>query len=459
MDSANELSFPAGFVWGAATASYQIEGAVNEDGRGESVWDRFCATPGKVRNGDSGAIACDHYHRYRDDVALMRQLGLTAYRFSVAWPRVIPTGRGPVNAPGLDFYDRLVEELLRHQIEPYVTLYHWDLPQALEDRGGWTNRDTVEAFVEYADAVVRRLGDRVKHWITHNEPQVVAWAGYGSGDHAPGRTDGARGALRVAHHLLLSHGRAVPVIREGSPGAEVGITLNLTPAYPASDSPADQEAARRAGGQSNRWFLDPVFRAEYPADMVELFGAEMPAIEDGDLQTIAAPIDFLGINNYFRSVWRAGPDGRGVPVRQETSQYTDMDWEVWPQGLYDLLVRVHTDYRPKRIYITENGAAFPDVRTHDGAVRDPERQQYIESYLASVGRAAQSGAPVAGYFVWSLLDNFEWALGYWKRFGVVYVEFPTLERVPKGSFHWYRDFIARQRATENRSNHDHPARP
>jgi len=446
MVTGSDVSFPHEFVWGAATASYQIEGAVDEDGRGESIWDRFSATPGKVRNGESGAIACDHYHRYSEDIALMADLGLNAYRFSIAWPRILPAGRGRVNERGLDFYDRLVDALLERRIEPYATLYHWDLPQTLEDAGGWTNRETVDAYVEYVEAVVRRLGDRVHHWITHNEPWVTAWMGYGVGRHAPGRQEGASSALAAAHHLLLSHGKALPVIREGSPGCRVGITLNLTPAYPASQRAEDVEAARRSDANANRWFLDPIFRGDYPADAVDWYRTEMPAIRAGDMQTIAAPIDFLGINNYFRSVLRAGPDGSPVPVRPETSQYTAMDWEVYPQGLYDLLMRVHSDYGPERIYITENGAAYPDVRVHDGSVRDPERQQYIEAHLGSVSRAIDSGAPVGGYFVWSLLDNFEWAYGYSKRFGIVYVDYPTLERVPKSSFHWYRSLIAAQRS-------------
>ena len=439
-------TFPADFVWGAATASYQIEGAVDADGRGESIWDRFCATPGKVRNGDCGAIACDFFHRYADDVALMRELGLDGFRFSVAWPRVVPEGRGPVNHAGLDFYDRLVDTLLASGIQPCVTLYHWDLPQVLEDRGGWPARETVDAFAEYVEAVVARLGDRVQRWITHNEPWVVAWLGYGWGLHAPGRTSEAE-ALAAAHHLLLSHGRAVEVLRRDAPGAEVGITLNLMHDYPASPSPEDVAAARHVDGFRNRWFLDPVFRGEYPADLVEHYAASLPPIADGDLATIAAPIDVLGVNTYSRGVIGASPDG-GAPtyVRVPDSEYTDMDWEVYPDGLHDLLVRLRDDYAPERIAITENGAAFSDVRGHDGAVRDPERLAYLERHLDAVGRALEAGVPVTGYYVWSLLDNFEWQHGYAKRFGIVYVDYPTLERVPKSSFRWYRDFIARQRA-------------
>jgi beta-glucosidase len=439
------MRLPADFVWGAATASYQIEGAVHEDGRGESIWDRFCATPGKVRNGESGAVACDFYHRYPNDIALMRKLGIDSFRFSIAWPRILPEGRGRVNGAGLDFYDRLVDRLLESGIQPCVTLYHWDLPQALEDRGGWPAREIVSAFAEYAEIVARRLGDRVRHWITHNEPWVVAWLGYGWGLHAPGRASETE-ALAAAHHVLLSHGRAVEVLRREAPRAEVGITLNLMHDYPASDAEEDVAATRHIDGVRNRWFLDPLYRAEYPADILEHFAASLPRIEDGDMAAIAAPIDVLGINTYSRGVIGAGADGgRPIFVRVPDSEYTDMDWEVYPDGLQDLLGRLRDDYAPARIAITENGAAFSDLRGHDGRVRDPERQRYLERHIEAVARAVEDGVPVSGYYVWSLLDNFEWAHGYAKRFGIVYVDYPTLERVPKGSFEWYRDFIAGQR--------------
>ena len=438
--------FPPDFVWGTASAAYQIEGAASDDGRRESIWDRFCATPGKVRNGDSGSIACDFYHRYPEDIALMRELGTDGFRLSIAWPRVLPEGRGRINQRGLDFYDRLVDALLEAGIRPFVTFYHWDLPQVLEDQGGWPARATVDAFCEYVAAVADRLGDRVGHWITHNEPWVASWVGYGWGKHAPGRTSEAE-ALAAAHHLLLSHGRAVEILRSASPRSEVGITLDLHPVYPASDEAADVAAAQHVDGFHNRWFLDAVSHGSYPADMLEYFGANAPPVEDGDFDAIRAPIDFLGVNNYSRNLVRANPNGGSpIHVREPDSQYTDMDWEVYPDGLHDLLLRVSEDYGPRALYITENGAAFPDVRGHDGSVRDPERQDYLERHIAAVGRAVEAGAPVKGYFVWTLLDNFEWAWGYWKRFGVVYVDFPTLERVPKESFYWYRDFIARQRA-------------
>ena len=445
MSNQSTSHLPRDFVWGAATASYQIEGAAHDDGRSESVWDRFCATPGKVRNGDDGSIACDFYHRYRDDVALMRELGLDAFRFSVAWPRVLPQGRGSVNEAGLDFYDRLVDELLGSGITPFVTLFHWDTPQIIEDAGGWPSRDTIEAFSEYVEVVAARLGDRVTHWITHNEPWVVSWVGHAWGHHAPGGTSDPD-ALATAHHLLLSHGRAVDILRQHSPGSEVGITLNLDHPYPATDDEADAAAARWVDGLHNRWFLDPIFHGRYPADLAEEWESIMPTVHDGDLETIAAPIDFLGINNYTSPLVAADDNGgRSRIVRRQGVEHTDMGWEIVPDGLHDLLQRVHRDYAPGAIYITENGAAFPDVRGHDGSVADPERQGYLESYIDAAARAVGAGVPLRGYFAWSLLDNFEWAWGYWKRFGLIYIDYPTLERVPKGSFYWYRDLIAAQR--------------
>ena len=436
-------SFPADFVWGAATASYQIEGAVHEDGRGESVWDRFSATPGKVRGGDTGEVACDFFHRYADDIGLMRELGLDAFRFSIAWPRVLPHGRGTVNRAGLDFYDRLVDALLEAGITPFPTLFHWDTPQALEDEGGWTVRTTAEAFVEYTEAVVERLGDRIGTWTTHNEPWVHAWLGYSWGWHAPGRTSEAD-AVAAAHHLLLSHGWAVDAIRRIAPHAQVGIVLDLAHVYPASPSPEDEAAAWEVDGQGNRWFLDPLFRGAYPADQLARNELVAPFVQDGDFEAITKPIDFVGVNSYRRFIAQAGADGPHL-VTDPDLQHTEMGWEVYPDGLHRLLVRVATDYAPPAIYVTENGAAFGDVRGHDGCVHDPERTAYLESHIDAVGRAIADGAPVKGYFVWSFLDNFEWALGYSKRFGLVYIDYPTLERVPKDSFHWYRGFIAGRR--------------
>jgi beta-glucosidase len=437
--------FPPTFVWGTATAAYQVEGAAAEDGRGESIWDRFSATPGNVTNGDTGAVACDTYHRYTEDIRLMRALGIGAFRLSVAWPRVLPEGRGRVNQAGLDFYDRLVDELLANGVDPYVTLYHWDLPQVLEDRGGWPARDTVDAFTEFTEVVVSRLGDRVRHWITQNEPWVVSWLGYGLGVHAPGRQS-ERDALAAGHHVLLAHGRAAEVLRREASGSEVGITIDLVPTYPLSDAEADVEAARHSDGFRNRWFLDPVLGHGYPEDMLERYAEMLPTVHDGDMETIAAPLDFLGVNYYTRSVVRARGAGDTAPTPVETvgAEHTEMGWEVYPGGLYELLVGLHARYELPDLYITENGAAFPDARDN-GSVPDPRRISYLQGHLDALASAIAAGVPVRGYFLWSLLDNFEWAFGFSRRFGIVYVDFDTLERVPKDSFAWYRDFIAAHR--------------
>jgi beta-glucosidase len=438
--------FPPGFVWGAATSAYQIEGATSEDGRSEGIWDRFCTIPGAVRNGESGELACDFFHRYPEDVQLMRELGLDAFRFSVSWPRILPEGRGRVEARGLDFYDRLVDELLAAGIRPFVNLFHWDLPQRLEDEGGWPERATAEAFVELAEAVAARLGDRVGDWSTHNEPWCAAWLGYGLGIHAPGRRSKAD-ALAAAHHLLLSHGWAVEAIRREARDPRVGIILDAWPAYPASEDPADAEAARGVEALRYRFFFDGVLRGTYPEDALERLSPIEPPVQDGDMAALAPTLDWLGVNNYSRTLVRANPSG-GEPleVRAPEGRLTEMGWEVYPDGLYELLKWVHREYAPPVIYVTENGAAFADVRGHDGRVHDPERIEYLTGYLGAVGRALAEGVPVRGYFVWSLLDNFEWSLGYGPRFGLVYVDYPTLERVPKDSFFWFRDMIAANRA-------------
>ena len=436
--------FPSTFVWGAATAAYQVEGAVEEDGRGESIWDRFTATPGKILNGDDGRVACDFYHRYREDIRLMRDLGIGAYRFSIAWPRVLPDGRGRVNQAGLDFYDRVVDELLANGIEPYVTLYHWDLPQVLEDRGGWPERDVVEAFVEYTEVVANRLGDRVRRWITQNEPWVIAWLGYAIGQDAPGRVH-EPDAVAAGHHLLLAHGRALEVLRREAPEAEVGITIDLVPMHPVSDSEEDRRAAVLEDATRNRWFLDPVLRGEYPAEALERYGAMLPRDAENDLVTIAGPIDFLGVNYYRRHLVRADANGNPVVVEPQGAEITGMGWEVYPDALRELLLRLHDEYAAPPLYITENGAAFTDNR-QNGSVEDGQRTSYIERHVEAVAQAVEQGATVAGYFVWSLLDNFEWSRGYSQRFGIVYVDFDTLERVPKASYAWYRDFIAAQQA-------------
>jgi beta-glucosidase len=445
MHAQRPADFPPDFVWGAAAAAYQIEGAASEDGRGESIWDRFCTVPGAVRAGDTGAVACDFYHRFPEDIQLMLALGLDAFRFSISWPRVLPDGRGRIEPRGLDFYDRLVDSLLEAGIRPFPTLYHWDLPQALEDEGGWSVRSTAEAFAEYVEVVAERLGDRVRDWTTHNEPFCTAWLGYGHGRHAPGRSS-VPDALAAAHHALLSHGWAVDALRRGSPQAEVGIVLDSWPVHPASDTPDDAAAAREWDGVANRWFFDPLFRGSYPDDVLERFAGAAPPVLDGDLAVISAPLDFVGVNNYSRRVVRADPAG-GAPLDVPPSgpDLTDMGWEVYPSALAEVLSRLHEEYDVPSLYVTENGAAFADVRTHDGRVHDVERIAYLSAYVDAVGGAAAAGVPVRGYFVWSLLDNFEWSYGYSKRFGLVYVDYPTLERVPKDSFYWYRDAIARTR--------------
>jgi beta-glucosidase len=437
--------FPDSFRWGAATAAYQVEGAVAEDGRGESIWDRFAATPGAILNGDDARVACDSYHRHTADVRLMKALGLDAFRFSIAWPRVIPGGRGEVNQAGLDFYDRFVDELLASGVEPFATLYHWDLPQTLEDRGGWVARDTVDAFAEYAAVVAERLGDRVRRWITVNEPWVIAWLGYGLALHAPGRASEAD-AVAAGHHVLLAHARAAEVLRRDVPGAQVGITVDLIPMHPATSSPADVEAARAEDVTRNRWFLDPILRGTYPADAPERVRALLPAGAPADLPAISQRLDFLGVNYYRRHVVEADP-GSGTPVvvRPDGGEFTSMGWEVYPDALYELLLRLRDEYDVPPLYITENGAAFADRRSN-GHVDDPRRSAYIENHLDAIARALDAGVPVAGYFVWSLLDNFEWHQGYSQRFGLVYVDFETLERVPKASYEWYREFIAAQRS-------------
>jgi beta-glucosidase len=444
-----EVSFPKGFIWGTATAAYQIEGAVGEDGRGESIWDRFSHTPGKVFNGDSGDVACDHYHRFKDDIALMRELGVQAYRFSIAWPRIFPNGRGQINQAGLDFYQRLTEELLTNGITPMATLYHWDLPQALQEAGGWANRETAQAFAEYADRASRTLGDRIKTWITINEPWCVSFLSHQIGLHAPGLKNWTT-AIAASHHVLLAHGLALPALRTHCPDGEHGITLNFTAAVPASRSAADLEAARRFDGYFNRWFLDPLYGRHYPADMVATYAAEghlpqgMAFVQDGDLAVISAPTDFLGANYYTREVLRAETADNLPPtvVAAGADQRTDIGWEIYPEGLYQLLLRVSSDYDIPKIYITENGVSYGDGPDAHGVVNDTRRVDYLQQHFAAAQRAIAAGVPLKGYFVWSLMDNFEWAEGYKQRFGIVYVDYATQQRIPKASAHWYSRVIA-----------------
>jgi beta-glucosidase len=439
--------FPDGFVLGAATAAYQIEGAVREGGRGESIWDRFSHTPGNIANGDSGDVACDHYHRWPEDVVLMRELGLRAYRFSVAWPRILPRGWGRVNAQGLDFYERLVDTLLAAGIEPWITLYHWDLPVRLEDAGGWNSRDTPKALAELADVVANRLGDRVTRWITVNEPWVISVLGYGVGIHAPGRRSW-RDAAAAAHHVLLGHGWSAPVIRDRSPGSQVGIALNPTTIYPGSDHERDEEAALRADGLRNRFWLDPLAGRGYPRDMLDLFGDLMPDIEAGDMEDIATPIDFLGVNYYNPNYIADAPDDPPLHIRyvdHPDLEHTATGWIVQPQAFTELLLRLHTDYNLGPMYITENGAAYDDPLPQDGTVADPRRSRYIHDHLEALLEARSAGAPVEGYFAWSLMDNFEWAEGYSKRFGLVHVDFATQQRTIKSSGRWYAQLLAENR--------------
>jgi beta-glucosidase len=439
-------AFPPDFLWGTATAAYQVEGATHEDGRGPSIWDQFAATPGKTYHGDSGDIADNHYHTMPQDVALMAQLGTGAYRFSIAWPRILPDGKGAVNACGLDFYDRLVDTLLAHRITPFATLYHWDLPLALQQDGGWLNRDTAYAFADYAEIVARRLGDRVAGWITQNEPWCSAFLGHGIGIHAPGLHD-LQAAVDAGHHILLSHGLAVPRLRAASaPGAQVGITLNFTPVYPADESEETQSCVERSDMFANRWFLDPLYRGSYPAGLFENLEVKTSVIQEGDLATIAVPIDFLGVNNYSRSVVRGDSTtsallGCEIITSVPGARYTAMGWEVYPQALTDLLTRLHREYHVPALFITENGAAFADEWNGDSLVSDPQRVEYLREHIQAAARALQQGAPLRGYFVWSLLDNFEWAEGYSKRFGIVYVDYATQRRIIKESGHWYSRLI------------------
>lgn len=458
--------FPPGFVWGAATAAYQVEGAAAEDGRGASIWDTFCRTPGKVHAGHTGDVAADHYRRYRDDVALMRGLGLTAYRFSIAWARVVPAADGRVEPRGLAFYDRLVDALLEAGIDPAPTLYHWDLPQHLQDAGGWTARDTAYRFAEYAAVVAHRLGDRVTRWTTLNEPWCAAFLGHGSGVHAPGVTDPAA-ALTAHHHLLLAHGEGVAAVRAALPSdRRVSLVLNLAAVRAVSADPVDIDAARRVDGLANRIFLGPVLRGSYPVDVLDDTAAvtDWAFVRDGDLAAIRRPLDELGLNYYTPTVVGGGAvpgaprnDGHGasayspwpacedVRFLHAAGPRTAMDWPVDPSGLYDVLTRVAAEAPGLPLLVTENGAAYDDAVGPDGRVADPARQAYIAGHLAAVRRAIAHGADVRGYFVWSLLDNFEWAYGYAKRFGIVHVDFPTGRRTLKDSGRWYASVIAAHR--------------
>ncbi|GAB7126648.1 GH1 family beta-glucosidase [Silvimonas sp. JCM 19000] len=441
----SSLVFPRDFVWGVATSSFQIEGATTEGGRGASIWDTFCATPGKIIDGTDGTVVCDHYHRYKEDVAIMADLGLDAYRFSIAWPRVQPAGSGAWNEEGFKFYENLLDELDAKGLKAHVTLYHWDLPQALQDVGGWGNRETAYRFAEYAAEVGRRFGNRVASIATHNEPWCTAYLGNFHGRFAPGFTDIAL-ANQVSHHLLLSHGLGIKALRELGISAQLGIVLNQSDADPATDSAADKRQAQLEYENFTGWFMDPIFKGHYPPLALEVYGDAAPKVEPGDFDIIGQKIDFLGVNYYFRA-WCSTQNPPIEPPR--ALGITDMGWEIYPKGLTDLLVRINREYpNLPPILITENGMANPD-RVEDGAVHDPQRSQFLQQHLSALKDAMDQGVDVRGYFEWSLLDNFEWDSGLSKRFGIVHVDYDTQKRTLKDSAHWYREFVSQQK----RGNH------
>lgn len=441
-----KVAFPGDFLWGVATASYQIEGSARRDGKGESIWDRFSRTPGAIRTGEVGDVACDHYRLYKQDVRMMKEMGLRGYRFSISWPRVFPEGRGKLNKKGLGFYESLVDELLGQGIAPLITLYHWDLPQALQDIGGWGNRDTTEYFADYAGAVFEALGDRVGHWITHNEPWCTAYLGNDTGVHAPGIKDFGL-AVRITHHLMLSHAKAVERYRQVNRGkGQIGITLNLAPVYPASPSAEDAQASTIADGHSNRWFLDPVLKGGYPDDILRLYEQKgcAPRIEPGDRELFArSKLDFLGVNYYNRHIVAASQTGRlgFQSVKPQQAKFTEMGWEIFPEGLSRLLLRLDKDYGHPVMLVTENGIACKDDQVKDGRVEDDDRIDYLRDHFLEVSRLLQSGVKLRGYFIWTLMDCFEWHDGFSMRFGLVRFDPKTNKRVLKKSAYWYRDMI------------------
>jgi beta-glucosidase len=435
--------FPKDFIWGVATSAFQIEGASDVDGKGSSIWDTFCKVPGTIADHSDGTVACEHYVRCAEDLDLIANLGVNAYRFSTSWPRVQPTGSGAWNEKGLDFYERLVDGLLARGIAPYLTLNHWDLPEALQVQGGWANRDTVHHFVDYALGMNARLGDRLASITTHNEPWVMSVLGHESGIFAPGIKHRAT-AMQVAHHLMLSHGMALRALREAGCKASLGIVLNLSPIEPATDSAADKAKARLEDGRLVRWYMDPLFKGAYPADIVEHLQADNPVVMPGDMDIIQTPMDFLGINYYSRTVASAAEPW---DVHKSGLEVTEMDWEVYPQGLTDLLVRLHRDYPVPPMFITENGGAFKDP-VIQGQVHDADRTRYLQTHIEAVRSAMAQGVTMGGYMVWSLMDNFEWASGYVKRFGIVHVDYATQKRTLKDSARWYQSFLAAQSASK-----------
>ena len=444
MSPLSNNDFPEHFTWGVATSAFQIEGAADADGKGPSIWDDFCRVPGVIADASDGRQACEHYQRWADDLDLVADLGVDAYRFSISWPRVQPLGSGAFNEAGFAFYERLVDGMLARGLKPFLTLNHWDLPSALQARGGWENRDTVQCFVDYACEVARRLGDRVTSICTHNEPWVIAVLGHESGIFAPGIKSRAA-AIQVAHHLFLSHGLALSAMRAQGCKADMGIVLNLAPINAATDSESDQAAARRADGGGLRWYVEPLLKGEYPADVLQELGADVPRILPGDMASIQVPLDFLGVNYYMRSVVSAGEPW---DLKTSGNEITDMGWEVYPQGLTELLLRLHRDYTLPPIFITENGAAFPDEVINQ-QVHDSQRQRYIARHITATLEAMRQGVRVDGYFVWSLLDNFEWSSGYAKRFGIVRVDYDTQARSLKDSALWYRNFLTSKRKPGN----------
>jgi beta-glucosidase len=439
--------FPADFAWGCSTSSFQIEGGAAQDGRAESIWDRFCQQPGKIRDGSNASVACDHYHRWPEDLDIAQQFGMNAYRFSIAWPRVITELGAKPNQRGLDFYSRLVDGMLERGLQPWATLYHWDLPQYLQDLGGWERRATVDAYLEFVDATTRHLGDRVKHWITHNEPWCTAMHGNWDGMHAPGQQN-FKAALQVCHHVLLSHGLAVPLIKSNVAHAQVGIALSLHPLRATTDAPEDLAAMQRHDGLRNRWFLDPLFGRGYPADILEHCAADLPDTEASDLEVIATPIDFLGVNYYFPETIADAPE---IPplhtklVVLPDRERTGFSWEVAPDGMRELLVRIKNDYPKIPIFLTENGSSYEDQVEPDGSVCDTERRNYFMRHLDALKQARAEGVDVRGYFAWSLMDNFEWAEGYLRRFGLVYIDFVTQKRTVKESGRWFSAFLNRKK--------------
>lgn len=439
-----KTEFPKDFMWGSATASYQIEGAHDEDGKGESIWDRFSHTPGKILNNDTGDVACNHYHKYKEDVTLMKEIGLTHYRYSISWPRIFPDGTGKPNQKGIDFYKRLTNELLENGISPSVTLFHWDLPQKLEDKGGWTNRETIKYFEDYSSFVFQSLGDVVPMWFTHNEPFVFAFLGHDLGSHAPGKTDTLQ-SLVVAHNLLLSHGKVVSLYRNMNLKGKIGIALNLSTKYPASETEDDLNAALLSDGLLNRWYLDPLFNGRYPKDVLEHYSRRNVrfSYSDADLEIIKQPIDFLAINYYAPEFVKYDKDTEFVGINGELNKFekTEMGWIIHPQGLYDLLKRLDRDYGKPNLIISENGAAFNDIVESDGSIRDERRINYLHEHIMTCNKAIQDGVNLKGYFVWSFMDNFEWSFGYSKRFGIVHVDYDTLKRTIKQSGYWYKNVI------------------